>query len=325
MKHLLRIIPVLAFALLAVACSDDSSTPTPPSSNNPTFTSTSVKVGAVYFSFDSGTEAPQMDVRFGKYPSTAGAPGNTPQFRINEALLGDTHVKIYSSGQTSLADVATVDTAQFATDPEYKVSGDMWYDYNPSTHTLVSKGLVYVVMTAAGTVAKFRIDSYDQAQSTFVVSSALLLSSGAWSATQTVSLTIATDEKLLNFATGVLTAKPWDIKLCVISVPSPIGPVSFPGIVLNRDKGVLAKIVDGTAFADVDAAAVTGLMPDTDTSYAIGTECLSYDQNTHHLSPYGNRTFVVQTVAAKRAKFQMLSYYNDSGVSGYMKFEYVVK
>jgi hypothetical protein len=38
-----------------------------------------------------------------------------------------------------------------------------------------------------------------------------------------------------------------------------------------------------------------------------------------------NRTFVVRSASGKHVKFRMLSYYNDQGASGYMKFEHVVE
>lgn len=60
--------------------------------------------------------------------------------------------------------------------------------------------------------------------------------------------------------------------------------------------------------------------------YAIGSYCLNYaGAPTHKLNPYTDRTFVVKTSAGKFAKFKILTYYNEAGASGYMKFQYVVK
>lgn len=60
--------------------------------------------------------------------------------------------------------------------------------------------------------------------------------------------------------------------------------------------------------------------------YSLGTFVLKYaGPQTHKLNPYTDRTFVVKTVDGKFAKFEMLSYYNDAGASGYMKFKYEIQ
>jgi hypothetical protein len=60
--------------------------------------------------------------------------------------------------------------------------------------------------------------------------------------------------------------------------------------------------------------------------FSIGSFCLKYaGPPTHKLNPYTDRTFVVKTAAGKFAKFKMLTYYNEAGASGYMKFQYDVK
>lgn len=120
----------------------------------------------------------------------------------------------------------------------------------------------------------------------------------------------------------------WDLKLTTMVAPDDTsGAFQFPGIQLNRTRGVLAKIVDGIPFDSVNVANVTGLNGDTDTSYAIGTFCLYYTGTTgnppHRLIPYQDRTFVIKSGSGKLAKLRMLSYYNQAGTSGYMTFEYI--
>ena len=128
---------------------------------------------------------------------------------------------------------------------------------------------------------------------------------------------------------SVAVSGAWDIELAVVPIladPSTNFYVSFPVIILNRTRNVQAKIVDSLAFDSVDAATVTGLQTDpTDTTYVIGEECLNYNDVNHTLNPYDNRTFVVKTGSGKLVKMRMLSYYNDAGASGYMKFEYVIE
>ena len=320
----LRTFAMLAFAaLLFVACSDDDNGTTPPTTQNPTFTSTNVKDGAVYFSFDDDREAPQWDVKFGSY-TMPGAPAPVPMFRLNDTRLGNTWVRIYTTGATALDAVTEVDAAQFSRDEQNLVQGAMWFDYNPSTHTVSSKGLVYIVEASNGHAVKFRIDSYDQTQQSFTISYAhYTMSTMTWGATMQATIGIADGEKLFSFAKGIIAANRWDIKLTVLSVATPIGTMSFPGVVLNRAAGVKAAMVNGTPFSDVIPASVQPLLEDGDSTFVIGTECLKYDENSHRLAPYDNRSFVVQTTAARRVKFQLNSYYNNSGASGFMAIEYV--
>lgn len=121
----------------------------------------------------------------------------------------------------------------------------------------------------------------------------------------------------------------WDLELNVVSVLADSASnlyVKFPVIILNRARNVEARVIDGEPFDSVNASAVTGLATDpSDTTFVIGEGCLNYDGVNHTLNPYDNRTFVVQTGSSQRVKMRMLSYYNDQGASGYMKFEYVIQ
>jgi len=109
----------------------------------------------------------------------------------------------------------------------------------------------------------------------------------------------------------------WDIKWTVNTFMEPI-------VVLNKNKGVTAKVLDNTDFATLSAALVTGLETDVnDTTLVIGNKCFSYNPTTHRLSPVANRVFVIRTINGARVKFRTLSYYNTAGSSGYPKIEFV--
>lgn len=142
----------------------------------------------------------------------------------------------------------------------------------------------------------------------------------------TTAQNVKTTPTFFSFDTGTTTDTlgAWDVMFGTIGVPAGPGmTVQFPAIRLNRGRAVSAKIVDGTEFASVNGATVSGLTADTDTSYAIGMECLDYDDASHQLSPYANRTFVLQTGAGTRVKFKMVSYYSEAGASGFMTLDYV--
>ena len=323
MKQYLNIFAILAFAVIVSNCSKNSASPVGPgATSNPTFQTSSVKLGSVYFSFDNNAEAPQWDVKFGAYTSPP-SPYPVPMLFTNYGKLGDSYVTVYNTQQTSLSVVQKVTNPAFKRDTDTSVLGGNWFNYDGITHTLSSKGFVYLVKGSDGVIYKFRIDS--QTGNTFALSYAGMKSDSSWGATQSLNIDFSSGEQYLNFAKGTVTQKPWDIKCTIIMVPTPIGPMSYPGIEMNGAANVTGKVVDGTAFAAVDPSTVSGLQADKDTSFVIGTNCLNYDENSHLLNPFANRTFVVSTATGRRAKFQMLSYYNDGGASGFMKFEYVVK
>jgi len=123
---------------------------------------------------------------------------------------------------------------------------------------------------------------------------------------------------------SVKSTQTWDVKFATMFAPDDsTKSFAFPGVALNRALNVQGKIVDGTTFDAVNAAAVTGLATDkNDSTYVIGTLALSYDPASHKLSPYANRVFVVKTASGKTVKFRILSYYNTAGASGYVTFEY---
>ncbi len=109
----------------------------------------------------------------------------------------------------------------------------------------------------------------------------------------------------------------WDIKMTVDAQFS-------PKIILNRQKGVTAKVFDTAGFSFATAGKTTGLASDeNDTTNVIGTQCLAYNPTTHKLTPYSDRKFIVKTVNGSRVIFQMLDYYNTAGASGFMKFQFI--
>lgn len=130
-----------------------------------------------------------------------------------------------------------------------------------------------------------------------------------------------------SFDTGTATdsAGAWDVKLTFsyMVVDTSMPAIKYPYIALNTARGVTAKMVDGSDFASVNGATVSGLAADGAGSPVIGNLCLNYEGTTHRLNPYANRTFVLQTGLGKRIKFKMVSYYNEAGTSGFMTIDYV--
>ncbi|MCU0453775.1 MAG: HmuY family protein [Bacteroidetes bacterium] len=143
----------------------------------------------------------------------------------------------------------------------------------------------------------------------------------------TTTNNVKTVPTYFSFETGAVTdsAGAWDIRMSYsyMVVDTSMPAIKYPYIALNAARGVTAKIVDGSEFSLVNAATVAGLSTDAAGSSVIGMNCLNYDGTTHRLNPYANRTFVVQYGTSKRVKFKMISYYNETGTSGFMTIDYV--
>jgi hypothetical protein len=143
----------------------------------------------------------------------------------------------------------------------------------------------------------------------------------------TTTNNVKTAPTYFSFDTGVVTDSvgAWDLKMtfAYMLVDPSMPPIKYPFIGLNKARSVTAKMIDSTAFSLVNGAATSGLQADGDTTAVIGANCLNYESGTHLLTPYPNRTFVVQTGGGNRAKFKMVGYYNEAAVSGYMTIDYV--
>lgn len=308
---------VMSIVVLA-SCSKDDDPVAPTPTANPTFASSSVKEGAVYFSFDSKKEVTQWDLRF------AIANGRSPEFYLNSAKLGNTNVMIYNSEATDFAAVNSFDQTKFSLDKDTAITGGKWYSYDPTNHTLSSKGLVYLVQTCNDNVIKFQVKEYDNKAATLTVQYALYdAATKKFGEANMVVINPAT-EKFLSFAKGLVeNAGAWDVKLTTVLIQPEGSPsaVRFPAVFLNTAGNVMAKAVTGKEFDAVDAKAETGLATDTDSKPIIGAEWFDYASDTHRITSK-KTPYVVQTANGKRTKFRIKNYYNDSNVSGYITLEY---
>lgn len=257
MKHLVVLFSLAAF--LFIGCENDDAAVTPTPTSNIVFTSGNIKTKAVYFSFaakDSVASTAAWDLKL----TTLYAPDDSlRQFPFPGIALNP-------SGTVS---AAIVDGTPFAS-------------VNQTTVTGLKKDIVDTV----------KVDS---------------------------TRNIKTMPLYYSFArreTTTVTGN-WDVKLTVNASMEPI-------MILNKEKGVTAKVLDGTDYATLKAATVTDLQTDiNDTTLAIGNKCFLYaGPPTHRLNPVANRTFVIRSADGTRTKAKMLSYYSAAGTSGYFKFEY---
>lgn len=307
----------MSIAVLS-SCSKDNTPLTPSTPTYPTFLSSSVKKGAVYFSFDAKKEVTQWDLRFAVI-------NRSPEFYLNDAKLGNTNVMIYDTESTDFNAVTSFDPSKFSLDIDKQITGGNWYSYNMTTHQLTSKGFVYIVQTSNDNTVKFKVESFDNAKATLTVQYAHYDAlTKRFGDAHTVTIDPAT-EKFLSFAKGLVEkAGAWDVKLTTVLVQPEGSPVSvlFPAVLLNTEGNVTGKAVAGKEFDAVDAKTETGLVADTDSKFVIGTDWFDYSSDTHRVTSK-KTPYVVQTTGGKRTKFRIKNYYNDNNESGHLTLEYV--
>jgi hypothetical protein len=259
------LVSLFAAILVFAGCQKDSTNPvsTAPTTSTSVFTSGNVKLSPVYFSFakgDSVSAADQWDL---KLTTLYDATDLTNSYPFPGIALNP-----QTNAQATLVDGQTYDSV------------------DPTTVTgLRADKTGFVTFTTAN---------------------------------------IKNGPVYFSFSNGDTTTSslPWDIQFTVDAT-------RFPLVILNRQKSVEAAFKDTSAsFAAFNQYSVSdnALKTDpNDTTFVIGSNSFSYDPNTHILSPYADREFVVKTTLGEKVKFHILSYYNASGASGYVTFEYYSK
>lgn len=121
----------------------------------------------IYGDFETGAEVDAMgpwDLRFQRFHiSTNGGISGSGGVEV-APVSGVTFAQVTSAPASGwISDAADGDDANM--DPDYAFEqGDGWYDYNPMTHVLTPKPLVWVVKTEGGSTIKLEIlDYYDEA------------------------------------------------------------------------------------------------------------------------------------------------------------------
>ncbi|RMH71257.1 MAG: hypothetical protein D6675_07165 [Gemmatimonadetes bacterium] len=314
LKRLLLLLFTLTLTFGFIACDDDDGGDIvgPGDTTNPTFTSNNIKDGSVYFNFrDASYVQVDDDVFDLKFKEIS----RSPEFFLND------NVQIYEAG-TDFDAVTSVDTGMYTDDPDTSITGGNWYNYDFMTHTLSTKGIVYVIKTTRDTHAKMRIDDYDNG--VFMIRYALY-DGTTFGATHQAEVGLVNDEGHFAF---VDVPSQWDIKMGIILLwvedGGFAGYMNLPGIMLNDGVGVVT-ITDQT-FEEVDPTTLpeSAFQTDTATEYVIGDTWFEYDGETHIVTSRGY-TYAVKLADGSRAKFRVLTYYNEeTNESGYMKIEYVL-
>lgn len=311
------------FGLLFVGCEkDDTVSVTPPISN--TFTSGNIKTKPVYFSFaikDSVLSTANWDLKL----TTLYAPDDSlrqfpfpgialnPMLNISAAIVdGVTFSSVDQSSITGLKkdaiDTTKIDsTRNIKTMPLYysfarrettTVDGD--WDVKLTINAFAEP--LIVLNKSKGVTGKV-LDNTDYS----TLSSALVTG-------------LETD---VNDTTLIIGNK------CFLYAGPPthkLNPIANRTFVIRSINGARIKVKMLSYYNAAGASGYFKFEYTAPENYSIGTSLFKYaGPPTHKLNPYMDRTFVVSTATGNRAKFKMLTYYNEAGASGYMKFEYDIK
>lgn len=325
-KNFLKLffISLLLFAI--VSCDDDDSDDiiTPPPVENSTFTSENIKEGHVFFNFatEEGVQVLNTDWDL-KFEDVH----RSPEFFLNpDSLTAHGYAMIYNSGELDLAAVTTIDPDLYTTDPDTTITGDNWYVYDMGSHTLTTKGFVYVFKGVDGTQVKFRLDDYDIG--VFMLSYAVYdEGTSTFGDVQSIEVYVSQGKALFSFSGGTLTPTTWDIEMGIILlIEGAPFPMKMPSILQSRNGMVGIKIFEDQEFDDVDPITLADddFEMDTATDFVIGDQWFDYDGETHRVTSKGH-IYAIKTTDGQRGKFKILSYYHEeTNVSGHMKIEYLM-
>lgn len=268
-------------------------------------------------------------------PVTAYATGNNADF-FDDSKAPIKEKFINATPETELADFVAVTTdsipaeTSFTTDKEEHVIGDKFYNYNMTTHVVSAADTKYFVVYSDGNYSKIRAKSLTTAGRTMsTITLGISFQDVARGDTafiaeveRTIDAVACTGDVYvdLDTQTQVTANDPWDI--------------SFPCVTVGADTGAdfeLNLAADATAIVDADPT-YTGIDKTVHSFYGFQSNIsnvLFFDtnpwyqynlQDTHLLySQY--QVYLIKT-ATGVYKFQITSYYNDTGASGNYSFRY---
>lgn len=316
MKKLLGILTIAAL-LMMTACEKDNPTEPDPEPNGDTEKVTdNIKETPSYISLQKMENVSTFDVKFVNEGRTVGV-------FLNGGVSGSAGVTAKNLGAVDFDAEANLDTGFVADmDGDY-VIGESWYNYDPMTHTLSSKGDVYLIKAVDYNVYKMKIDSFD---SGYTISYAMCDASGKPVMTQTATIPAGDGAAgLFSLVNGaVIENDEWDIAFLTIPlyVEQLNAYIQNPGMRVNSMAGAEIAMVEGTAYDDITSVP-SGLtyMKDEGDTLAVGDLLYIYNPENHRLTP-PEVVYIVKTVGGKHAKVQVTSYYHpENGDSGYVNYK----
>ena len=318
---ILPAIALLTFAGLT-GCKKDDSPVTPVVTTSDIFTTSNVKTKPVYFSFaskDSVASTAAWDLKL----TTVFAPDDSLRQFPFPGIVLNANLNVLGT-YVDGADFSTVDAASvtglkrdiidtLASDSTRNIkTAPVYYSFD-QRDTTSSTGNWDIKMTVNTFLEPLIILNTGKGVSGKVLDNSDFATMSA--------AVIPTLESDVNDTTLVIGNK------CLLYDPTThrLNPIANRVFVIRTINGARVKFRMLNYYNGAGASGYMQFQYVAPERYSIGSFCLNYNSTTHHLDPYANRTFFVQTTGGKRAKFKMLTYYNEQSVSGFMKFEYVVQ
>ena len=308
------------FGLLFIGCEiDNTVSPTTPVSN--VFTSSNVKTKPVYFSFatkDSVASTANWDLKL----TTVYAPDDSlrqfafPGIILNSALnITGTFVdtKFETVDVTSITGLTkdAVDTVAIDSSRSIK-STPVYYSFD-KRDTTTANGNWDVKFTVNAMFEPLIVLNKNKGVTGKVIDN---VNFATFSPASVSNLESDVNDTTLVIGNKCLLYEPVSHKL---------NPIANRVFVVRTINGARVKFQMLNYYNIAGASGFMNFKYVAPERYSIGSFCLKYDGSTHKLNPYVDRTFVVKTSTGAYAKFKMLTYYNEAGASGYMKFQFEIK
>lgn len=313
---------IIIAALLLVGCKKDEDTTGPSPVSDITYTSANVKTAPVYFSFAKGTavtSAESWDMKL----TTVYAPDDSlrqfafPGIVLNSAAgVTGTYIDTkYSAVDASSITGLTKDAVDtLVTDSTRSIKSQPVYYSFDKRDTTTATGAWDVKFTVNAAFEPLIMLNKDRGVTGAVLDGTPF---DTYSPAQTTLSSDVNDTTLVIGNKCFLYAGPPTHKL---------NPVANRTFVVRTINGARVKFQTLNYYNAAGASGFVKLQYVAPERYSIGSFCFKYaGPPTHKLNPYTDRTFVVKTTAGKSAKFQMLTYYNEAGASGFMKFQYAIQ
>ncbi len=312
------IFALMGLLLVVAACDKDTGTgPEYPGNTPETIMTENIKDHPTFFSFAKMEAVPTFDILFVN-------SGRDLAIYLNSGPHGSVGVTAKNLGQVDFDASADIDSG-FAADTESQpVIGDTWYNYDFATHTVSSKGDVYLVKAADYNVYKYKIETFEN--QSYTISYALVDEDGKPSSVQTANIPASDGNPgMFNLSTGkVIEKDEWDVAFVTIPlfIPEMGGTIKNPGLRVNSAAGAEIALVEGADFeAMTSMPNALEFKRDNGAELAIGDQVLDYNSENHRLTP-PDVVYVVKTVNGEYAKLKVMSYYHpETGVSGVISFQ----
>lgn len=304
-----------ALIILSACTKDNSTGPVPGTTEE--FLTQNIKDAPTYFSIAKLEGVATFDLIFAN-------EGRTIGIYLNGGVSGSAGVTAKSLGAVDFSAAANVDSG-FSTDAaDVSVIGENWYNYDVTTHTISSKGDVYLIRATDYNVYKMRIDNFGA--DGYTISYSLVDADGKPTTMKTA--TIAASEgapgKFSVVSGEVIEKDEWDIAFLTIPlyIPELGGSIQNPGVRINSAEGVEVAQIENKLYDDIKSLPEgLSFAKDDGDSLAIGDKVFIYNSTNHRLTP-PDVVYILQTVDGNYAKLQVTSYYDpETGASGVVNFK----